>query len=301
MQTTTATFTIAEATIDTTGLPTEPTVTTNFTIPIVMNGLAQLQWQIDDGAEELVDAQDTLEVGPFGVGKHTVKIWGVDYNGTVQANASEVELIVKSPLPIGDNRLVGMITAVESQPVAGGDIEFTLTMSDALMANPRPEHFMVQNGTIVDIEIDALQATKYVVTVQPDLGAADAATVSLQLLAQKVVDVTNGLYNVATNVCKVLVYSDVLLTFTPVATPDAGLTIYQEFTVDVMVEAETAFRGGDILVTFDGALYELQAEQAVDGDGNPVFDEKGNALPDAKSLFVARSTPAAWRNGSGRQ
>jgi hypothetical protein len=284
---TTATFTIAEATIDTTGLPTEPTVTTNFTIPIVMNGLAQLQWQIDDGAEELVDAQDTLEVGPFGVGKHTVKIWGVDYNGTVQANASEVELIVKSPLPIGDNRLVGMITAVESQPVAGGDIEFTLTMSDALMANPRPEHFMVQNGTIVDIEIDALQATKYVVTVQPDLGAADAATVSLQLLAQKVVDVTNGLYNVATNVCKVLVYSDVLLTFTPVATPDAGLTIYQEFTVDVMVEAETAFRGGDILVTFDGALYELQAEQAVDGDGNPVFDEKGNALPDAKSLFVA--------------
>ena len=190
------------------------------------------------------------------VGSHTVSLWGIDENEARQAEPTVITLFYKTPAIVGDV-LTGVITAAEAQSSADGEtIDYTLTMSEAIVNDPVAANFTVENGVIESIEDVDGNKTTYIITVRPD----GDGIVSITLKANTLFTADNGIPNTASEAGKTLYFTKAALTFTPaVDTEEEDYVAYVGETVAINVnfESDYVLLGGDLGVMFDDEVFAL--------------------------------------------
>ena len=250
----TASVTVAKATYTVDSV--DPLDVDSYTLGVELNGLAAYEWQLDDGEVSDVSTDAEFTVTGLTVGSHTVSLWGIDENEARQAEPTVITLFYKTPAIVGDV-LTGVITAAEAQSSADGEtIDYTLTMSEAIVNDPVAANFTVENGVIESIEDVDGNKTTYIITVRPD----GDGIVSITLKANTLFTADNGIPNTASEAGKTLYFTKAALTFTPaVDTEEEDYVAYVGETVAINVnfESDYVLLGGDLGVMFDDEVFAL--------------------------------------------
>jgi hypothetical protein len=307
-------FTEQAFTVATLGVPTfTPDLTMStvdtYQVTVDLNGLTNYKYallrQTADGDEIAIpetkvavddEADLTFTVGPLEAGVYILQLWGGDGvpADIYQPIPLETEIAVTQTTPVGPILGATLAAPAASAPVAAGNIDLELTFTAKLMALPSPADFIVSGVVVTAVnEVDDLNCT---VTIAPDFPAdANQVMATVQLAANTVYGFFTGNGNAASNTVSVLIYRDQVIALTLTAEgvdaddaptgellPAEGVDISDHFAVNVLIQAEDAFKGGDFVLKFDADKFRLVGP--LQEDGEP--DAQGNIPVDGAAAIA---------------